>query len=321
MNKMVAVRAEKPTTKRDVMVTVMAYWFAIAAVAMLTMHTVSGQVRKPPEDPKLKPRPVTLRTKDGVNLVAAYFPSDKEKDAVTVMIVHEWQGQMGPYVKLVNALRVAGCAVLVPDYRGHGGSREYVDSRGVTKKFNIATMSKRDIENIVKYDLEAAKSFLKKENNAGLLNMNAMVVIGIQEGCVMGGYWTVRDWKFPSVGSVKQGQDVKALVLISPEKVVKGVPLDPILSDSNLLRLPIMLVGGETSPEAEETQRIYNRVEIIKKKLSRGEAQGLELETVKSSLSGHALVNQAANVIPAIVKFVTDSVKVSEEENPWVERQ
>ena len=211
--------------------------------------------------------------------------------------------------------------MLVPDYRGHGGSREYTNSRGVTENIQHRPMSKRDVENIIKYDLEESKQFLKKENNEGLLNLNAMVVIGVQEGCVMAAHWTVRDWRFPSVGSVKQGQDVKALVMISPEKVLKGVPLDSTLSDSNLLRLPIMLVGGETSPEAEETQRIYKRIEIVKKKLSRGVAQGLELKTVKSSLSGHALVNQSPDVIPAIVKFVTENVTVSEEENPWVERQ
>jgi hypothetical protein len=321
MYKMVAVRSEDRQTKPNLIAGVLAYWFAIVAVVLLSMHNASAQVRKPVEDPKLKPRPVTLKTKDGVNLVAAYFPSEKGKDAITVLLVHEWQGQMAPYAKLVNTLRDAGCAVLVPDYRGHGGSTEYVDSKGVTKKFNIARMSKRDIENIIKYDLEESKQFLKGENNEELLNLNAMVVIGVQEGCVMAAHWTVRDWKFPSVGSVKQGQDVKALVLISPEKIVKGVPLDSALSDSNLLKLPIMIVGGITSPEAEETERIFNRLEIVKKKASRGEAQGLEMKSVKSSLSGHALVNKNADVISAIVKFVTENVKVSEQENPWVERQ
>lgn len=321
MSKMVAVRVENQRAKRDAIASVMAYWLAVVAVIVLTMHSAVGQIRKPAEDPKLKPRPVTLKTKDGVNLVAAYFPSEKGKDAITVLLVHEWQGQMAPYAKLVNTLRSAGCAVLVPDYRGHGGSTEYVDSRGVTKKFNIARMSKRDIENIIKYDLEESKQFLKEENNEELLNLNAMVVIGVQEGCVMAAHWTVRDWKFPSVGSVKQGQDVKAFVMISPEKVVKGVPLDSALSDKNLLRLPIMLVAGVTSPEYEETERLHSRIEIVKKKASRGEAKGIELKTIKSSLSGQALVNKTPDVIPAIVKFVTESVKVSESENPWVERQ
>ena len=136
----------------------------------------------------------------------------------------------------------------------------------------------------------------------------------------MAAHWTVRDWKFPSVGSVKQGQDVKALILISPEKVVKGVPLDPTLTDKNLLKLPVMLVSGETSPEAGETTRIHKRLEVIKKKMSRGEAEGLELETVKTSLSGQALVRESS-VIPAIVKFITENVTISDDENPWVSRE
>tara|TARA_R110002049_G_scaffold72490_6_gene187452 strand:+ start:167022 stop:167933 length:912 start_codon:yes stop_codon:yes gene_type:complete len=300
---------------------VLAYLFAVAAVILLTMQAASAQPRGKVEDPKLKPRPVTLKTKDGVNLRAAYFPSEKGKEGITVLLVHEWEGQMGPYAKLAASLRQAGCAVLIPDYRGHGGSREYVDSRGATKSFNIARMSKRDVENIIKYDLEEAKQFLKDENNEELLNLNALVVIGVQEGCVMAAHWAVRDWKFPSVGNVKQGQDVKALIMISPEKVVKGVPLDSTLSDKNLVRLPIMLVGGATSPEAEETTRIHKRLDVIKKKMSRGESQGLELKTVKTSLSGQALLKESSSVIPAIVKFITENVTISDDENPWVERQ
>jgi len=296
-------------------------WCTAMVFLVLTAPTITAQTKKKQEeDPKLKPRAVTMKTKDGVNLRAAYFPSDKGKEAITILLVHEWQGQVGPYIRLANAFKQAGFAVLMPDYRGHGGSREYVDSRGAPQQFNTARMSKKDIENIVKFDLEEAKQFLKKENNEGNLNMNALVVVGVREGAVMAAHWTIRDWRFPSLGSVKQGQDVKALVLISPEKVALGVPLDPTLSDPNLVRLPIMLVAGDQSPEADETMRVFKRLEIIKKKMTRGEATGLELNMAKTSLSGHALVNEQASVVPGIVKFITENVKVSDNKNPWVER-
>ena len=315
-----SVRIARLHVCRDQLLCVLTYWISVTTVILLTMHSASAQPRGKVEDPRLKPRPVTLKTKDGVSLRTAYFPSEKGKEGICVLLVHEWEGQMGPYAKLAAALRQAGCAVLIPDYRGHGGSREYVDSRGSTKTFNIARMSKRDVENIVKYDLEEAKQFLKEENDEELLNLNRLVVIGVREGCVMAAHWTVRDWKFPSVGSVKQGQDVKALILISPEKVVKGVPIDPTLTDKNLVKLPIMLIEGETSPGADETTRIHKRLEVIKKKMSRGEAQGLEMESVKTSLSGQALVRESS-VVPAIVKFITENVSTSEDENPWVSRE
>ena len=302
----------KQQHRRIFMVLVYLASIVVAATAM-------GQ--RPKQDPKLKPRTVTLKTKDGIELRAFYFPSEKGKEAPTVLLVHEWQGQASPYGPLVLALSKAGCAVLVPDYRGHGGSREYINARGEKSEFNLAQMSRNDVEAIVNFDLETAKGFLKEENNKGLLNLNALVVIGVREGCVMGAQWASRDWGFPSIGRLKQGQDVKAMVLISPENVVKGIPLDSAIMNPNIVRLPMMIVAGNESPEASEAARIAKRVEGVKKRLGRGEATGFQLMMANTALSGPSLVNDVGSVIPAIVKFVTNEVVVSDSSNPWVERE
>lgn len=317
---------------------------AIAAMMVVLSGTVSAQAPKAPpvkgssakakpgpgrpparrrskeEDEKLKPRPVTLKTKDGIEVRSFYFPSDKGKEAITVLIVHEWQGQASPYLQLVLALRDAGCAVLVPDYRGHGGSTTYTDRRGKQQKFDVSRMGKRDVGNIIAMDLEKAKGFLKDENNAGNLNLNALVIIGIREGCIMGTTWASRDWSFPSVGRKKQGQDVKAIVMVSPDKQIKGVPIDPVLKDPNILRLPILIVGGTTNPEAKETRRIAKRIKGTKTRAGGGTAPGFQLEMIETSLTGAALVNEASEVIPAIVDFVKEEVRISDDENPWVLR-
>jgi hypothetical protein len=181
-------------------------------------------------------------------------------------------------------------------------------------------MSRRDVENIIAGDMESAKAFLKKENNDGKLNLNALVVIGVREGCVMATHWAQRDWKFPSLGSVKQGQDVKALVLISPESQVKGVAMAPTLRDPNIIGLPIMIVAGESSPEADEAETLSKRIRSVKRRFGRGEAEGFELLEPKTRLSGAALVTEAATVIPAITDFVKRSVPISDQQNPWIER-
>lgn len=294
-------------------------WFWALAIAVAT--TASAQPR--PQGDKtedLKPRAVTLTARGGVALRAWYGPSDKGKEAVPVLIVHEWKGQGMPYAGLVIALQKAGCAVLVPEYRGHGGSREYTDRRGRTREFNISTMGPRDVEAILAADLEAAKGFLKKENNEGKLNLNALTVIGVREGCILGAHWAMRDWRFPSVGRIKQGQDVKALVLVSPETNLKGLAVDPPLRDPALLRLPIMIVVGSESAEAAEARRLAKQIEGRKKRAGRGEAQGFEFKTVSTSLSGPALINEAESVVPSIVEFVNAQVEISDHTNPWVFR-
>jgi alpha-beta hydrolase superfamily lysophospholipase len=282
---------------------------------------VSAQERSAEKDDgPPKPRELKLKTKDDVGIRAAYFPSEEGKDAITVLIVHEWKGQARPYFNLCYALQDAGFAVVIPDYRGHGGSREYVDRRGESKRFNLARMSKRDLQNIIRYDLETVKKFLKEENNEGRLNLNALVVIGIGEGNVLGGHWAQQDWKFPSVGRKKQGQDVKALVLISPVKQAKGIPLEPVLKDKNLILLPMMVVAGKGSSEATEARTIAKRLEGVKKKMGRGTPRGFELQMPNTKLSGARLVNEVSDVVKSIIEFIRNEVKISEEDNPWIDR-
>ena len=268
-----------------------------------------------------KMEPVTLQTKDNVQLRAFYFPSDKGKDAVPVMIVHEWQGQASPYARLALALQEAGFAVLIPEYRGHGGSREYTNRRGQTQTFNVANMTRNDVEAIIMRDLESAKGFLKEKNNAGELNLNALVVIGVREGGIFATNWASRDWRFPSIGRIKQGQDVKALVLVSPEDTINGVGIDPVLRDPNILRLPIMIVAGAGSEEASTAQQIGKRIEAMKRRAGRGETTGFQLDLPSTNLSGQALVNDLKPIIPSIISFIRANVPVGANQNPWIERQ
>jgi len=265
-------------------------------------------------------RPVDLVTKDHVKLRAYYFPSDKDKEAVPVIVMHEWQGQAGPYAPLVQALWDSGCAVIVPEFRGHGGSREQ-EFAGRTREFDVNRMGKADMLNIITGDLEAVKKFLVEENNAQKLNLNALTLIGIREGAILAAHWAVRDLNFPSVGAVKQGQDVKAMVLISPERMHKGLTLDETLADRHLWQLPFLIVVGESSRQASDTDRYHKRLENQKKRVTRGVASGLQYERIATSLDGHALVTDAPGVIDKVKEFVVNEMVSKSSQIPWIERQ
>ena len=47
----------------------------------------------------------TIKTKDNIKLRTFYFPSNKGKEAIPVLIVHEWKGQASPYAKLVAGFK------------------------------------------------------------------------------------------------------------------------------------------------------------------------------------------------------------------------
>ena len=58
----------------------------------------------------------------------------------------------------------------------------------------------------------------------------------------------------------------------------------------------------------------------MKKRIGRGEATGFSLKMPNTTLSGPSLVNEVSAVIPAIVNFIKTEVTISDEENPWVDR-
>lgn len=297
--------------------------FSISAAVILALGcvgTAEAQSRKKVEDPALQPRREILRTKDNVKINAFYFPSAEGKEAVPIIVVHEWKGQAGPYMKLFLALRKAGFAVVALEYRGHGQSKTFTNARGEEEDYNLAVMGRRDVEAIVRFDIEEVKQFLKEENNAGRLNLNALTMIGIGEGAIMAGYWSVRDWKIPSVGRMKQGQDVKALVYVSPEKNAYGMAMATPMGDPNLLRLPTMIVAGKASPQGREASKLGSRLEGMKKRLNKGKVSGYELLLANTNLSGPALINEDSTVIPKIVSFLKSNVSGSDDQNPWIDR-
>lgn len=265
-------------------------------------------------------RSLDLTTNDNVKLRAFYFPSDKGKEAIPVIVVHEWQGQAGPYGPMVKALWEAGCAVIVPELRGHGGSRVQ-ELGGRTREFDVNRMGRADVLGMITGDLEAVKKFLVQENNAQKLNLNALTLIGIREGAVLASHWAIRDLNFPSVGSIKQGQDVKAMVLVSPERMLKGLTLEATLADRQFWQLPFLILVGQSSRQAEDTDRFQKRLETQKKRAHRGAVTGLQYEAIATSLDGHALINDAPGVIDKIKGFVVSEMVNNSSKFPWVERQ
>ncbi|MCC9658200.1 alpha/beta hydrolase [Rhodopirellula halodulae] len=296
-------------------------WTLIGCAAFFSLAFLApnafAQRDKRKDDPALKPRPVKLKSKDNVELNAFYFPSKEGKNAIPVLVVHEWKGQASPYKKFCVSLNGAGFAVLFLEYRGHGNSKQYTTPSGEKEDFNVSRMGKRDIQSIIQYDMEEAKQFLKQENNEGRLNLNALTVVGIQQGAIMASHWAVRDWGFPSVGRMKQGQDVKALVYISPLKNFHGLTIDSTMRDRNVGMLPTMIVAGSESPESDEARRLEGRLSALRK---RARVDGPELKMANTSLSGPALIYEVPSVTSDIAKFIKDNVPVSESENEWIER-
>lgn len=277
------------------------------------------------------PVDIELQTKDGLQLAATYYGSfgKTRKEAVPIIMLHGWKGSRADFTGLALAMQQKGCAVIVPDLRGHGKSTQIkVGSDFVT--IDQATMRKSDIEAMVTQDIEALKTYLIDRNNAGELNIEKLCVVGNEMGAMLAVKWAQYDWHWPQLPTAKQGQDVKALVLISPPMNFHGITLVDSLNTPLLQTgLSILIIAGDKNSRAfDEAKRIYNRISSFRPKPSTDakemeERQDLFLAVVKgASLQGPNILNDQT-ILPILTLDISQFVewRLVNKKFPWAERK
>jgi pimeloyl-ACP methyl ester carboxylesterase len=205
------------------------------------------------------PVDVQLDTKDGVQLQATFYPSPLGKGAVPVILLHMWKGSRADYDSLAQSLQQHKHAVLVPDLRGHGRSTRQLLPDGSVLEIDKSKLNADDYVAMVTQDMEACKAFLMKRNNLGELNISKLCVVGAEMGAAVAMNWAYTDWNWPPLATGRQGQDVRALVLISPETNFKGIRTGAALEDPDVrstLSVAIV-VGKNNATSAGEAERLY----------------------------------------------------------------
>jgi len=274
----------------------------------------------PPQNVGLKP------TADGVQLSATFYPSPLEKEqakeAVPVILLHQFKGSRADYDSLAVELQKLNCAVLVPDLRGHGQSTKQVMSDGKEKTIDPALLNKQDFEAMVAVgnDLEACKSFLMEKNNAKQLNIDKLCVVGAEMGAALAVNWADRDWKWPLLTTGKQGQDVKALVLLSPTWSFKGLAISPAATNRDFTgKLSWMIVVGDQGlKEPGEAKRLKQALEHSVLANAPAGSPKLDYREIKTSLQGTKLLG-VGNLASEIAKFIDQQVGKST--HPWTDRK
>ncbi|MBQ2820165.1 MAG: alpha/beta fold hydrolase [Thermoguttaceae bacterium] len=205
-----------------------------------------------PDAPLPKPKKVSgskLETSDGVLLSATFFPGNRGKKSVPVILLHDWNGERKDVFTLAEELQAVGCAVLVPDLRGHGKSNRVLVGPEDTEEFEAKKrMTLQDMQAVIAADMPALKRFLMQQNNAGNLNIDKLCVGGVGYGGMMAAYFANADWN-PMVKRKKakssQG-DVKGFFIVSPPKNLKGVRFTDTFSYPNWAsQVSCIVIGSE----------------------------------------------------------------------------
>ncbi len=259
-----------------------------------------------------------LLTPDGVALRATFFPSAKGKNAVPVILLHSWKGSRKEFATLASTLWQAGHAVLVPDLRGHGQST----SQG-GRELSASRIGAADIALMVQNDMETLKNFLVRKNNAEELNIEKLCLVGAEMGATVAANWTVLDWSWPQYPGVKQGQHVKALVLLSPERNFRGVGMEEFLKNRLLNQfVSVYILFGNADPKvASRTELIYSTLAKLHPEPPEGQAEQdktLFFKGLDTKFQGSKLLGQRGlNVEQRIEKFI--ELRLVNKDYPWRE--
>jgi pimeloyl-ACP methyl ester carboxylesterase len=266
-----------------------------------------------------------LMTADGLQLSATFRPGTRGQESVPVILLHMWKGSRKDYAGLAEYLQRQGHAVLVPDLRGHG------DSAGgplTGRKLDPAKLSKNDFYEMRYGDMELLRRFLVEKNDAGELNLNKLCIVGAEMGAVVGVYYALNDWTQirREANRAAAAQDVKGLVLISPDWDFRGMPLNKPLGNP-LVRSAIstmIVVGKEDSRSLGEANRVHNvlkKFHVDPEKLEPEDRDKMDLFYIQAptKLQGTKMLGvRGLRVEWAVARFI--ELRLVKQDYPWYRR-
>jgi pimeloyl-ACP methyl ester carboxylesterase len=277
-----------------------------------------------------------VQTRDGVELSVNYYPSRSAQDpalgkqVTPVVLLHDDKDTQGIFSSLVARLQQAGqtpdqpsFAIITVDLRGHGASTRQTAPNGQTRQLDAAKLSRNDIL-AMSLDMEAVRKLLVDKNDLGELNLNKLCLVGVGLGATVAVNWAAQDWSAPPLLVGKQGQDVKALVLVSPQWKYRGIMLQQAMRQAGLKQGAawMILYGEESANQTADARRIYKQLERFHPEPETNQAppRGLVEIPLKSSLAGSGLMSQMGQPIEdSIVNFLT--THVASQDLPWSKRR
>jgi len=274
---------------------------------------------------------VSLTTKDGVRLKGTFYQSDLGKEAVPIVMLHDFKESRTVFNGLAQALQSPpegnrpSYAVFTVDLRGHGESTSQQGLNGQTRELDVAKLGKQDFRNMVRYDMETVRKFLVKKNDAGALNLNKLCLLGSGMGANVATAWAAVDWSAPILASRKQGQDVKGLVLTSPDWNYSGLPmLKPLRHRGVREKISMLIIYGK------EDRKATKSAETVHKNLKRyhpdpppgegPEKKDLILLGRPTSLQGTRLLTDPRFRILPKLEFFLDA-RLSQQDFEWIQRR
>jgi hypothetical protein len=140
-------------------------------------------------------------------------------------------------------------------------------------------------------------------------------------GAVVAINWAALDWSWPVLATGKQGQDVKGLVLISPEWSFRGARINDAVVHPNIRGdvSALIVVGRRNSALLPGARRLHSALARYRPN-NDGAKRTLWLETPQTSLQGTPLLNEKTlGVDQMILDFV--ELRLADPPQTWSARR
>ena len=251
----------------------------------------------------------SVTTPDGWTLkVQVSLPGGANEETPAVVLIHGAQESRKNWESLAAFLTGRGYAVIAPDLRKHGES-----TRG--GQSGDGRITPADRRAMVGLDLEAVKTLLLDLHERKKLNVRKLGVVAADEGAPAALLFTYADWrKMPLPDApdpqfrTPTGQDVRAVVLMSPEDNVPGLNGASVardLSDDAADIAFLLVVGGADAKDSGTTERLFNRLGGRQKdRVSLVPLEGVPLRgtTLLRDPVGKGVMNGIASFLDKFVK-------------------
>lgn len=333
-------------TARFGLLTVTAVLFCLAGLWPAT-NSRAAQNKKVNDPAALEKEDRIITTKDGQNLHITYYKSTMEKEAAVVVLLHMkdgnrfvWQTEPGGFAR---RLQGEGFAVVTVDLRFHGENKGAGGAAAAGnanqggagkkkgKKAQGLDLKLGDYDAMWQLDMEAVKTFIYEEHQAGNLNMTKMGIVGPEMGASIAAAYAVLDWEKEPYDDgqpgfqTPRGQDVRAMVLISPEEKYHGILMSKLMPELKdpAKNIAILLCTGNDAREEAQARKIFEMISppIAGNKDKRQNADRMYLPSkpFQAKLTGTDLLDQKLGIEDGMVNFFNKHLKSLE--IPWRDRR
>jgi pimeloyl-ACP methyl ester carboxylesterase len=104
---------------------------------------------------------------------------------------------------------------------------------------------------LVRGDIETVRNWVKRQADAGVLDLDRLFLVGSGVGAALAMAWTIEDAAWPPLATGPQGGQVRGIALVSPAWTTRGFSVAPALATELIRRrMPLMVIAGREDRDA-----------------------------------------------------------------------